>query len=114
MEHFASTTLWIVSLALPYLVFAVANAFRRPLVTVARGLIAVAVGWAFMIAYAVAAGSLTLAAAASEQARLAIYDEDGSKIAFAVALGWVLPVLIVAGSWLLHRYVFRRYAAGQG
>src|SRR5689334_25353787 len=110
MEHFASTTLWIVSLALPYLVFVVANRFGKPIVTAVRAVVAIAIGWAFMVAYAVAAGSLSLVAASSEQARLSINDTDGSKIAFAITFGWLLPALIVCGSWLLHRYLFRRYA----
>lgn len=112
MEHFASTTLWIVSLVLPYLVFAVANTFRTPLVTAARAVIAISVGWVFMIAYAVAAGSLAFAAAPSELARLSLYDTDGSKVGSAVTLGWLLPSLIVLGSWLLHRYVRGRRGRG--
>ena len=110
MEQFASTTLWIASLALPYLVFAVGNSFRKPIVTAVRAIVAIAIGWAFMVAYAVAAGSLSFAAAPSEQARLSIYDADGSKVAFAITFGWLLPALVVCASWLLHRYVFRRYA----
>ena len=112
MEHFASTTLWIVSLVLPYLVFAVGNPFRTRLVTAARAVIAVGVGWVFMIAYAVAAGSLSFAAAPSELARLSLYETDGSKVAFAVVLGWLLPSLIVLGSWLLHRHVRGRHGRG--
>jgi|tagenome__1003787_1003787.scaffolds.fasta_scaffold20846758_1 hypothetical protein len=81
----------MVSLVLPYLVFAIANRFRKPIVTAARAIVAIAIGWAFMVAYAVAAESLSLAAASSEEARLSIYDGDGSKVAFAITFGWLLP-----------------------
>jgi uncharacterized membrane protein YGL010W len=111
MEQFASTTIWVTSLALPYLLFAVANPFRHTLITAIRALVAITAGWLLSVAYAIAAGALSLSNAPSEAARLAIYDTDGSKVSFALMFGWVLPSVIVLGSWVLHRFVSRRRRA---
>ena len=103
-------TIWIVSLALPYLVFAIHNSFRRKWLTFLRALIAVSVGWLFEIAYTTAADAINRNLASTPAEIEALNDGDGAKFAFAAVLGWVLPTIIVGVSWVIHVVVLPRIA----
>jgi len=105
IDHAALTTLWVTSLVLPYLLFAIHNSFRGTWGTFFRALLAVGAGWLFMIAYANAAGAISLALASTSAEVAALHNGDGAKLAFAAALGWVLPTIIVGASWIVHRLI---------
>src|SRR5690242_18979084 len=51
MEDFAVMVLWITSLLLPALIFLAADRFKSLLATATVALIAIGIGWAFMLAY---------------------------------------------------------------
>ena len=105
VNYLALTTLWIVTMVLPYLVFAIHNSFRRRWFTFFRALIAVAVGWLFTIAYVIAADAINRSLAATPTEIEALNNGDGAKFAFAAALGWVLPAIIVGISWAIYAVV---------
>jgi hypothetical protein len=99
MEDFAVNVLWMTSLALPGLLFAAANRFKSRLATAVVALLAIGAGWTFMLAYAVAAQSLT----SKDPTQV-----NGAALAFAATFGWVLPAAIVIGTWIFCGYVTRR------
>jgi hypothetical protein len=110
-ESSSSEALWLVSLVLPYLLFMVHNRFHSLWLTSIRAVLAVACGWAIVVAYAQAALALSKAQASSGEALLQLNDGDGAKLGFAATLGWVLPTAIVGGAWaarmLLLRFMLR-------
>lgn len=99
MEDFAVDVLWVTSLALPGLLFAVANRFKSRLATAVVALLATGAGWAFALAYTIAAQSLT----AKDPAQV-----NGAALAFAATFGWILPAVIVMGTWVVCRYLAHR------
>ena len=100
--------MWGLALALPYLVFAIHNSFRRRWLTIFRALIAVGVGWIVMVAYVTAADAISRVSATTTAEIEALNDGDGAKFAFAAVLGWVLPTLIVSVSWAAHVFLLPR------
>lgn len=110
IDRASLTTLWVTSLGLPYLVFAIHNSFRRKWLTFFRALVAVGVGWLFLIAYATAADAINRALASTPAEIEALNNGDGAKLAFATVLGWVLPTIIVGASWVIHGLVLPRIA----
>lgn len=98
MEDFAVMVLWITSLLLPALIFLAADRFKSLLATATVALIAIGIGWAFMLAYAVAAQCIT----ANGPAQV-----NGAALAFADVFGWVLPAVVVVVTWLTSRAVLR-------
>ena len=105
IDRASLATLWVTSLVLPYLVFAIHNSFRRRWITFFRALIAVAVGWLFEIAYVTAADAINRVLASTPAEIEALNNGDGAKFAFAAVLGWVLPTIIVGASWVIHGLV---------
>ena len=110
IDRASLTTLWITSLVLPYLVFVIHNSFRRRWLTFFRALIAVGVGWLFLIAYATAADAINRVLASTPAEIEALNNGDGAKFAFAAVLGWVLPTIIVGASWVIHGLVVPKIA----
>ena len=108
IDRIAITTMWGVGLALPYLVFAIHNSFRRRWLTIFRALIAVGVGWIVMVAYVTAADAISRALATTPAEIEALNNGDGAKLAFAAVLGWLLPTFIVCVSWVAHVYLVPR------
>jgi len=102
-----SETLWLASLALPYLLFMVHNRFSSLWLTTVRAVVSVVCGWAVVVAYARAALALSKAQASSAAALLQINDGDGAKLGFAATLGWVLPSVIVGGAWAARSLLLR-------
>jgi len=98
MESFAINSFWLATLALPSLLFLLANDFKSNLVTGLRALLAVCGGWALWIAYAYV--SQTVSSRAPEQI-------NGAALAFSAVFGWVLPAVVVAATWLIGRFVSR-------
>lgn len=96
MEDFAVNVLWVASLALPGLLFVVANRFKSRLATLIVVLLTIGADWIFALAYAVAAQSLTTKDPA---------QANGAALAFAATFGWVLPSVIVMGTWIICRYL---------
>ena len=105
IDRISLVTLWVTSLVLPYLVFAIHNSFRRRWITFFRALISVGVGWLFEIAYVTAADAINRALASIPAEIEALNNGDGAKFAFAAVLGWVLPTIIVGASWVIHGLV---------
>mgnify|MGYP006358406867 CR=1 FL=1 len=110
IDRHTLTTIWVVSMALPYLVFAIHNSFRRKWLTFLRALIAVGLGWLFEIAYVTAADAINRHLGSTPAEIEALNDGDGAKFAFALGLGWVLPTVIVGVSWVIHVVVLPRIA----
>ncbi len=96
MEEYAINILWITSLAIPGLVFLIANNFNRFSVTLFRAVLAVGAGWAVQFAYGIAAQHLS-----GEPI-------NGAAIAFVSVFGWVLPTIIVGLCWLIHWFAVSR------
>jgi len=109
MYQQALTVIFITSLALPYLAFAVHNSFRSHWLNLLRAVVAVGVGWAFMLAYVFAADGLHRASASTPEQIEALNNGDGAKFAFAAVLGWVIPAIIVGASWLFHGVLVPRF-----
>jgi hypothetical protein len=107
------TILWVTSLALPYLVFAIHNSFRRRWLTVLRAIIAVVVGWLSTIAYVTAADAINRSLAVTPFEVEALNNGDGAKFAFASVFGWVLPTIIVGVSWAIYAVVLPRFSSNE-
>jgi hypothetical protein len=105
------TILWVTSLVLPYLVFAIHNSFRRRWLTVLRAIIAVVVGWLSEIAYVTAADAINRSLAVTASEIEALNNGDGAKFAFASVFGWVLPTIIVGVSWAIYAVVSPRFSS---
>lgn len=110
IDRASLTTLWVTSLVLPYLVFAIHNSFRRKWLTFFRALVAVGAGWLFLIAYVMAADAINRALASTQAEIEALNNGDGAQFAFAAVLGWVLPTIIVGASWVIHGLVLPKIA----
>lgn len=104
------TILWVASLAMPYLVFAIHNSFRRRWLTALRAIVAVVVGWLSTIAYVTAADAINRSLAVTPAEIEALNNGDGAKFAFVSVFGWVLPTIIVGASWVIHGLVLPRIA----
>ena len=98
------TILWVTSLVLPFLIFAIHNSFNRWWLTLLRAIIAVCVGWLFAVAYVTAADAINRSFSVTPT------DGDGAKFAFASVFGWVLPTIIVGVSWVIYAVVLPRVA----
>ena len=92
MEHLAANMLWVTGLVLPLLLFFVGNKFRTTAITSVRALLAIAGGWAFLLAYCIVAGD----------------PENGAALAFASVLGWVYPAIIVGFFWFCRWFLVTR------
>lgn len=110
IDRASVTMLWAASLALPYLVFAIHNSFRRRWLTFLRAIIAVGVGWLFEIAYVTAADSINRSLAVTPAEIEALNNGDGAKFAFVAVFGWVLPTIIVGVSWAIYVVVLPKIA----
>jgi hypothetical protein len=108
MYQLALTIIWITSLALPYLVFAINNPFRNPWLTLLRAVVAVGIGWAFMLAYVFTADAINHSLALTQERIDTLNNTDGAKFSFALLFGWVMPAIIVSAGWLLHVVILRR------
>jgi hypothetical protein len=101
IDRASLTILWIISLVLPYLVFAIHNSFRRRWLTFFRAFIAIGIGWRHAINRGLASTPAEIEA---------LNNGDGAKFAFAAVLGWVLPTIIVGASWVIHGLVLPKIA----
>lgn len=108
MQQVACTTLWLTDLALPILLFVVANPFNRTWHTVVRAALAIGCGWAFSLSYAIAANAINVCFAQTQAQLLAIYDTDGAPLAFAAVLGWLFPAITVFATWGIRSAIIRR------
>lgn len=102
------TVLFLTNLALPYLVFAVHNSFRNQWLNILRAVVAIGIGWVFMLAYVFAADAVNRTLASTPEQIEALNNGDGAKFAFAAVLGWVIPAIIVSTAWLLHAVIIPR------
>jgi len=105
MKTFAINVIWITSLALPYFVFILHNNFQHSRITILRALIAIGLGWVFMIAYAISASSITVVEKISRENLNAVTPNDGASLAFVSVFGWLIPSFVVFIAWLFHRWV---------
>jgi hypothetical protein len=111
MHQHALTVIWITSLALPYLAFVAHNPFRSHWLTLLRAIVAIAIGWAFMLTYVVVADAVHRSLASTPEQIDALDRGDGAKFAFAWLFGWIIPAFIVGTSWILHGVIFPRRRA---
>ena len=90
MNEFAITTLWIASLLIPGLILFCGG---RPSSFVSgsiRSLVAIGCGWAFAVAYAQVVELISNG------------TTNGSVIAYANVLGWIIPSFIVGFCFLIQ------------
>jgi hypothetical protein len=107
-SQFATTTLWLASLAIPALVFLLVNAKSSRTAQLSAAIIAMATGWCCTIAYAIAAQSIARAQAPTQEAQLALLDSDGAPLAFAATFGWVPAAVVVTVVWFVRRTLIPR------
>lgn len=107
------TILLVIGLLLPYLIFVVHNSFSVWWLTSIRALVAIGAGWMFWLAYVFSADSINRVVATSEHEIEALNNGDGAKFAFALLFGWVVPAVIVAGSWAFQVWVVPRLKRGE-
>ncbi|KAF1714461.1 hypothetical protein [Pseudoxanthomonas wuyuanensis] len=98
MERFAISVLWLTALALPVIVFLLFRP-RSHLRCLFAAIAAVATGWSFNFAYAIAAQAIT----AKDVSGI-----NGAAHAFAALFGWVLPTFLVLLTWLAWGFIARR------
>ena len=103
MENATTTTLLLVSLVTPIVVFWTLRARARMRASVAAA-ISVAAGWVLNVAWAFAVQATT----ANDAARV-----DDDPLAIAAGLGWLCPSLLVLLSWLALRFAPRRAARAE-
>ena len=99
--QFTRLALWITSFVLPVALFLVANTFRRRWLTWLRATLAIACGWAFMMAYAIASTTMNFVMDVRS------IDTDGAPLAFAAVLGWTLPAATVFAVWGARSFFVR-------
>jgi hypothetical protein len=80
-SQFATTTLWLASLAIPALVFLLVNA---------------------------KSSRIARAQAPTQEAQLALLDSDGAPLAFAATFGWVPAAVVVTVVWFVRRTLIPR------
>jgi uncharacterized membrane protein (DUF485 family) len=112
MTDFVNTTLFLTCLALPVLLFLVANSFRLLWITVVRAVFAIICGWAFLFSYAVATNALAFSSPHTQAELAKMSETDGAPLAFAAVLGWVLPAILVLATWGVRTVIAKRKAAG--
>ena len=111
IEELSITTLQLVGLALPYLLFVVHNSFRRWWWITLRAVVATCAGWMFWLAFAFSADALNRAAATTEKQIEELNDGDGAKFVFALIFGWVVPAITVTLAWAFRSWLLPRLKA---
>jgi hypothetical protein len=93
-------------LATPFLILTAGNRFTSSWRTLLRFVLAVAAGWAWLLAstFVVATVDQWLASSPEEVER--IINGDGAKFAAVLLFGWVPALAIAIGCWLVGRVVF--------
>lgn len=109
MNSYAVTVIWLASIGFPYLLFLLKNNFARKGVTLLRAIIAIGLGWAYVVAYAISSNSMMIVELSLKSGLLSFPDSDGASIAFAYVFGWVFPTIIVATAWIVHGWILPRY-----
>ena len=104
---FATTALWLTTFVLPMLVFLSVSARASRVARLCAAVLAIAAGWCFEVAYAVAARAIALSDAAP-QAQLAIFNRDGAPLAFAATFGWIPAVVAVVIAWAVRAALIPR------
>ena len=95
--------LWLFALLIPGIVFLCLNNLRSKKGNIVRAIFAISIGWVFFFTYACSAQYLS----AKSDAEL-----NGAVFAFSATFGWVLPLFIVAITWLFSHLVMRyRYGS---
>ncbi len=97
IRTYAINVLWITSLMLPYLLFTVHNKFHNKFYTFLRAMLAIILGWIYVIAYSIGANAIKQVVLV--QNNKAIITSDAS-FAFAFSMGWILPTIIVVCVWV--------------
>ena len=98
MEKFAISVLWLTTLALPVIIFLLFRP-RSRLHCLFAATSAVATGWSFNVAYAIAAQAIM----AKDPSTI-----NGAANAFAALFGWVIPSVLVLLTWLVWGFIARR------
>lgn len=104
LATFAMTMLWSTGLILPLLVhyLGTPKGFRG--LAALKAICAIALGWAYTIAYAVAAQAISsypIAFSDGEPKQTG----DGASFTFSVIFGWVIPTILVVIAMIIDKLV---------
>lgn len=113
MREFSGFVLWMASFALPYLTFIYISLFGGKQTTILGAIVAVVVGWAYIVAYSIAANSMSIVTLSMEKQQIVYPSGDGAKLGFAMTFGWILPIFAVIIAWLIHLKNFVRKPTGK-
>jgi len=91
---------WIATLLVPILIFVVGNKFSSQKLVALRALIAILVGWGSLYLYRLFSISIAENKAHATGTLENYYISDGAPNAFVVLFGWVVPAVLVLGTWL--------------
>ncbi len=103
MYHHYKLGLFLVMLAIPFIVLVARNKFKSRLQTAVRALAAVGLTWAWIIAIRIIVVKVDVMLADSPEMLQEIYDGDGAKNAFAAIFGWIPGLALVIIYWLIAR-----------
>lgn len=104
MKFLAINILWIVSFILPYLVFVIKNEFKNNWIIFIRAIIAIIIGWIYVIAYTIAANSISFVEQYI-QGNNSIEELGGATFAFVSIFGWITPTIVVFTTCLFIKIV---------
>lgn len=98
---------WIATLLVPILIFVVGNEFSSQKLVALRALVAILVGWGSMYLYRLLASSIAENNAHVTGALENYYASDGAPNAFVILFGWLVPAVLVLGTWLFMKLLRR-------
>ena len=98
---------WIPTILVPILIFMVGKEVSSQKLVALRALVAILVGWGSMYLYRLFASSIAENSAHATGALENYYASDGAPNAFVVLFGWIVPTVLVLGTWLFLRLLRR-------
>ena len=99
---------WIATFIMPILIFVMGLRFTSRKLAILRVLTAILVGWGCMYFYVLYASSIAESRARATGTLEEYYNSDGAPMAFVVLFGWVVPAVLVLGTWFLNE-IFKRF-----
>jgi len=105
MFHYYKIILIIVAVALPYSIFAYNNRFDKALHTAKRAIMAIIIGWVFLLLSRFIVDQIDLWLAKTPEEVQQICDGDGAKNVAVLFMGWIVPGIVVLISWIFHKII---------
>jgi hypothetical protein len=90
---------------LPYVVFAYRNRFNNAVFTFSRGVLAVVIGWAYVLGCTLMITDIDMRLAKTQQEMQFICDHDGGHNVGVLLIGWFPPLFLVFVYWVVHRII---------